>query len=90
MTPTTCFCTLHVSLEHYLFGRLACYSTDHSTLSCNYLVLFHTSGYINLYPLISIYMAYSQAKSNIKKSGRQRLVLQYQGGVLGVCNGCLS
>ena len=29
MTPTLCFGILHVftSLEHYLFGRLACYST---------------------------------------------------------------
>ena len=29
MTPTSYFFTLHVftSLEHYLFGRLACYST---------------------------------------------------------------
>ena len=30
MTPTSYFFTLHVftSLEHYLFGRLACYSTN--------------------------------------------------------------
>ena len=45
---------------------------------------------MNLDPFISIYMAYSQAKSDIKKSGRQPLVLKDQGGVLGVYIGSLS
>ncbi len=35
---------------------------------------FTTSGYINLYLLIPIDMAYGQAKSNIKTNGRQRPV----------------